>query len=139
MATSFFGGAFFGGEFFNAAVVTAKDTHDGGRKKPWRQRIEYSKEAVDERALAYRQSRERLRADIVSAMDGPAEPAVLDVIREHLAPEDHVALAAPDYEPELRGLLSQTEALRELAALVIAEERRREDEDEETVELLLLH
>lgn len=138
-ATSFFGGAFFGGEFFNVAVVTTRDTHDGGKRKPWYQRLEFVKEETEGRAKSYRSNREQLRADIIFAMDGPIEDEVLNIVREHIDPEELEALAAPDYEPELRGLLSQTEALRHLAALVLAEHKRQMDEDEEDVELLLLH
>ena len=115
------------------------DTHDGGRK-PWYQKIEKSE--VDKRAKEYRSSRERLRDDIVFAMDGPIEGEVLDVIRAELDPEDFAKFGAPDYEPELRGLLSQTEALRKLAMLVLEERARvememAEQDDEESIMLLL--
>lgn len=134
-ATSFFGGQFFGGEFFNVAVSTS-DTHDGGKKRPWVQRIEVSKEDVDKRAKQYRLKREKLYEDIRFAMDGPIEAEVLDVIRSELEPEDYAQFGAEDYEPQLKSLLSQTEALRTIARLVLEEHERQDEED---VEFLLLN
>ena len=72
-------------------------------------------------------------------MDGPAEVEVLDVIRSELEPEDYAKWGAPDYEPELKSLLSQTEALRKIARAVLEEHARQEADDEEDVALLLLH
>ena len=92
---------------------------------------------VEERALAYRASRDRLRADIILAIDGPQEAEVLEIIRENLGDEQE-ALSIPDYEPDLRGLLAEMSALKKIAEFALAEERRREDEDEADVELLLL-
>lgn len=91
---------------------------------------------LDARAAAYRQSRERLRADLLLAIDGPQEAEAIAVLRE-AAPEE-LAKAAPDYEPDLRALLADMGALKRIAALAISEQRRRDDEDERDVELLLL-
>jgi len=120
-------------------VTSSADTHDGGKRKPWRQRLEFGKDETEARAKEYRANRERLRQDIIFAMDGPIEAEVIDLVREHIEPEELAQLSAPDFEPQLRGLLSQTEALRNLAALVLSEHKRQEDEDEEDVEILLLH
>jgi len=116
-------------------VISTADTHDGrgGSKKPWHQRIEKVK--IDERAKSYRYDRKKLHEDILFAMDGPIEGEVLDVIRSELEPEDYAKFGTPDYEPELKSLLSQTEALRKIARLVL-EQHEREDEDD--VEFLLL-
>lgn len=124
-----------------SAAATTRDTHDGAKpkRKPWYQRLEFVKEETDERARSYRSNREQLRRDILFAMDGPIEAETLDIIREHMEPAEMERLSAPDYEPELRGLLSQTEALRHLAALVLSEQKRQDDEDEEDIEMLLLH
>ena len=92
---------------------------------------------IEARASAYRRSREKLRADIVLAIDGPQEAEVLEIIRDNLG-DERAALAAPDYEPNLRGLLAEMSALRRIAEIAIAEEKRRIDEDESDVELLLL-
>ena len=107
------------------------DTHDG--LDPWHQRIE--KKAVDELARLYKSSRAKLREDIIFAMDGPAESAVLEAIRPEVTPED--LNVSPDFEPMLAGLLSQTEALRRIARAVL-EERARHDDDEEAI-MLLIH
>ncbi len=132
MAGNFFGGQFFGGGFFGALVSTV-DTHDG--RDPWHQRIE--KSAVDERAKEYKFNRQKLREDIIFAMDGPIEGEVLDVIRSELEPEDFAKFGAVDYEPQLKSLLSQTEALRKIARLVMEEHARQEQDDEEAITLLL--
>ena len=92
---------------------------------------------VAARARAYRNSRSRLRSDLLLAIDGPQAPEVLEVMREAI-PEE-LERAAPDYEPELKGLLADMSALRKIAEIALADERRRTDEDEEDVELLLLH
>ena len=133
--------SFFGGEFFNtpAPPVDTTDTHDGRRKKPWHQRIEVSKRDIAERAKSYRSDRQKLREDIIFAMDGPIEGEVLDVIRSELEPEDFKNFGAEDYEPQLKSLLSQTEALRSIARLVLEEHERMELQDEDDVEFLLLH
>lgn len=135
MATAFQSDAFQNDAFQIDAVADDTDTHDGFRKKPWRQKYYIAKEEVNERAKSYRQYREKLNADIRFAMDGPIEEEVLDVIRSELEPEDFAKFGAPDYEPELKSLLSQTEALRTIARLVMEEEARREEED---IEILLL-
>lgn len=109
------------------------DTHDG-----WRQRLEISKSSVDERVKAYRLRREKLHEDIRFAMDGPIEAPVLDVIREHLEPSDYEQFGAPDYEPQLKSLMSQTEGLRKIARAVLEEHARLEEEDEEDSAMLLL-
>ena len=128
----FFGGQFFGGGFFS-------DTHDGGWKKHWHQRIQVAKKDIDERAASYRKNRERLREDILFAMDGPIEGEVLDVIRSELEPEDYAKWGAPDYEPQLKSLMSQTEALRKIAKAVLEEHARQLENDEEEAVMLLLH
>jgi len=127
----------FDGNLGGFDVDSITDYHDG---KPWHQRIEKSE--VDARAKLYRSSRERLREDIVFAMDGPAEGEVLDVIRSELEPEDFAKFGVPDYEPELKSLLSQTEALRKIARAVLEEHARieyemAEQDDEEAIMLLL--
>ena len=129
--TNFYGSAFFGGGFFGPGVES--DTHDGG-KKPWHQRIE--KKWIDAKVKEYRSEREKLREDIIFAMDGPIEGEVLDVIRSELEPEDYAQFGAEDYEPQLKSLLSQTEALRKIAILVMEE---RMMQDEEDAEFLLLN
>lgn len=106
------------------------DLHDGGE-------AERVRDEVIARAKSYRASRERLRADIILAMDGPQEAEVLEVIRENLG-DEREALATPDYEPELRGLLAEMSALKRIAAIALAEEKRRFAEDEADVEMLLL-
>ena len=98
---------------------------------------EHIRREVEERAKAYRASRERLRADIVLAIDGPQEAEVLEIIEGTLG-DERAALATPDYEPNLRGLIAEMSALRRIAEIAIAEEKRRIDEDEADVELLLL-
>lgn len=130
--------AFQSDAFQNNAFQIDADTRDGGRNI---RRVFYEEEEVREevnaRALEYRRNRERLRADIILAMDGPREQEALAVIEEHLG-DEREALSAPDYEPELRGLLAEMSALKRIAALALAEEKRRFDEDEEDVEFLLL-
>ena len=86
----------------------------------------------------YRFKKQKLHDDIRFAMDGPAEAPVLDVIREHLEPEDYEKFGAPDYEPQLKSLMSQTEGLRRIARAVLEEHQRLEDEDEEDSAMLLL-
>ena len=132
MSNPFFSGAFFNGGFFGPLV----DSHDGG-KKIWHQRIE--KAAVDERAKSYRTHRQKLHEDILFALDGPAEAEVLDVIRSELEPEDFAQFGAPDYEPQLKSLLSQTEALRTIARLVLEEHARLAEQDDEEAIMLLLN
>ena len=124
-----------------AFQIQSGDTHDGsseGGKKPWHQRIE--KEAVNKLAQEYRISRAKLREDIIFAMDGPAEAEVLSAIRPEVTHEE--LYSAPDFEPELKGLLSQTEALRRIARAVLEERARQEmlaleADDEEAITLLL--
>jgi hypothetical protein len=136
VAGNFFGGQFFGGGFFGA-IVDSTDTHDGdGKKKPWHQRIE--KAEVDAKVKSYRSSRQKLAEDIRFAMDGPAEAPVLEAIRENLDPVEYEKMGSPDFEPELRGLLSQTEGLRKIARAVIEEHQRLEMEDEEETIVALL-
>ena len=108
----------------------AGDTHDGFDADEVRRR-------VDERAAEYRRSRERLRADIVLAMDGPQEPQVVALVDAYIG-DERAELEKPGYEPELRGLVAEMSGLRRMAELAIAEEKRRFDEDERDVELLLL-
>ncbi len=113
-------------------LVCSIDFHDGGTKKPWHQNLEFRK-----RAESYRTDKEALAEDIRFALESPIESEVLDVIRENIEPEELKALAAPDYEPELKSLLSQTEALRKIARLVMEEhERQMEADDEEAIMLL---
>lgn len=119
------------------AACNIADTHDGGKKKPWHQKIE--KRDIDDLAKTYKQSRAKLRADIIFAMDGPAESEVLEAIRPEVTQEELVG--APDFEPALAGLLSQTEALRKIAKAVLEERARQfemelEAEDEEAVTIL---
>lgn len=111
-------------------VTSTVDKHDG---KPWHQRVQF----VKKRAESYRQDIKNLESDIRSAMGSGAEEGVLDVIREHMDPEERQKLAAPDYEPELKSLLSQTEALRKIARLVMEEEARKQEDEEEVA--LLIH
>ena len=113
----------------DAVCSLQPDTHDGG----WHQKIE--KKKVDEPAKLYKSSRAKLREDIIFAMDGPAESAVLEAIRPEVTPED--LNDAPDFEPMLAGLLSQTEALRKIARAVLEERAAQEADDEEAVTLLL--
>lgn len=109
------------------------DKHDG-----WKQKLEYTKEEVDARVKAYRLKREKLHEDIRFAMDGPAEAPVLEAIRSELEPEDYEKLGASDFMPELKSLMSQTEALRKIARAVMEEHKRLEDEDDEDSAMLLL-
>lgn len=123
---------------FQIVVAAATTAKGDGKRKPWYQRIEVSKEDVDARAKLYRLKREKLHEDIRFAMDGSIEEPVLDVIRSELEPEDYAQFGAEDYEPQLKSLLSQTEALRTIARLVLEEHARLEMEDEEESILLLL-
>ena len=114
-------------------TTTTTDTHD----KPWRQKLEF-RDQVEARVKSYRQRREQLHEDIRFAMDGPAEAPVLDAIRSELEPEDYARFGAEDYEPKLHSLLSQTEALRQIARAVLMEHARQEEEDEEEAIVMLL-
>ena len=133
-STAFSTSAFSVGAFdFGSTSVSTTDTHDG-----WHQRLEIRKEDVDERVKAYRFKKQKLHDDIRFAMDGPAEAPVLDVIRDHLEPDDYEKFGAPDYEPQLKSLMSQTEGLRRIARAVMEEHKRLEDEDEDDSAMLLL-
>lgn len=118
----------------NLGMFASSDKHDG-----WKQRVEYSKEAVDARVKTYRQRREKLHEDIRFAMDGPAEAPVIEAIRDHISAEEYDQLGAPDFMPHLKGLMSQTEGLRQIARAVLAEHQRLEDEDDEDSVMLLLN
>lgn len=109
------------------------DTRDGVTQEE----DERLRRVVEERALSYRRSREKLRSDIILAMEGPQEAEVLSVVESSLG-EEREYLFTPDYEPELRGLLSEMNALKRIAQIALSEQRRRFQEDEEDVEFLLL-
>lgn len=133
MATAFQSDAFQSDAF----QIEASDTHDGGRNIRRVYDEEDIFEEIELRTARYRRSKEKLRADIVLAIDGPQEAEVLEIIRDNLG-DEREAIATPDYEPNLRGLLAEMSALRRIAEIAIAEEKRRIDEDESDVELLLL-
>ena len=134
MTTAFQSNAFQENAFQIDASASTTDTHDG----IWRQRIYRApKDEIEAKVKSYRKQREKLHADILFAMDGPAEGEVLDVIREHLEPAEYEAMAAPDYEPQFHSLMSQTVALRQIARAVIEEHERQEIDEEDSVMLLL--
>lgn len=84
MATSFFGGEFFGGEFFfgGAPAVTP-----GGHFLP-RKKRKQEKQAAS--------AREKLRAQILEAIDGPPELAA--IVAPYVEPEvPEAPWRAPEY------------------------------------------
>lgn len=128
------------GRAWGASWGSIAETHDGGggHRKPWHQKIYHAPEKeIEAKVRSYRMQREKLHADILFAMDGPAEGEVLDVIRAHVEPEDRAQFGAPDYVPQLHSLLSQTVALRQIAKAVLEEHNRQLIDDEESVFLLL--
>ena len=87
MSTSFFGGAFFNSEFFNSSTPTAVTVFGnlgffdiGGE------------EFSDERFKPFREKRERLKAQLIAAYDGPVKSEIDEVITSQL----------PDYDMAIR-------------------------------------
>ena len=115
-----------------AFQIDSTDTHDGYSAEE----DELLRQQVQARADAYRASKERLRSDLILAMEGPQESEAIEVLRDAIPAE--LAKAAPDYEPDLRAMLSDMRSLEHIARLALNEERRRFEEDEEEVEFLLL-
>ena len=104
---------------------------------PWRQRTYRTEEdEIEKRIAQYREHREKLRADILLAINGPAPEPVIEALVEHAEPETDVQTGE---SLDFGSVLSDMQTLRKLAEFAISEQRRRDDEDEEDVELLLLH
>ena len=126
-----FSGLSFDGRIGGFDVDSTADKHDGYK----RQRIEVGSDELEERVKEYKARHERLREDILFAMDGPQA----EEVREVLAEAEPAMESAEDYASNLSALLAEQSLLREIARFAIAEHQRRLDEDEDDVIALVLH
>lgn len=127
-ATHFFGSAFFGGEFFAQSTPTVIiDTHDGFKKR----------RRSEEEAEEFRKRGERLRADIVEAIDGkPAVEAQIAALPE-IAPYVEPQLSDSQWKA-LTERIAYEQLLEDAIALARVERIIAEAREEDDIEGMLL-